>query len=138
MLLLFGLAWAEPPPVDPALRSCAQQRCGDRCIAWTEVCPASVQRSMAEMADADRKRALAASLCGAPPTEPRSPATLEQQLLLGTAVGILCGTEQATDPDACRQDVQHLPDTVVVPAPACGERSPVATTPAAPAPAKTR
>ena len=137
MFLLLGLAWAEPPPIDPALRSCAQQRCGERCIPWNQACPASVQHALTDMAEADRQRALAAALCGAPPAEPKpAAATVDQQILLSTAVGILCSAEQATNPEACRQDAQGLPTPVDVPRPSkCGELPPVqpAAAPGAPA-----
>lgn len=128
MAALF-LAFADAPTAAEAVapsRACEEgQRCGDRCIPWTEPCPDAL-RAAAATIEADRRAAaLQAALCGPRPTEPRPPApTDEEEILLLTAAGLACGV---AGPGACDPDPTPL-QQVVVERPACGE-APLATVP---------
>ncbi len=137
MLALALAADPVPAPIAPAALRAAcpagQQRCVDRCVPWSEPCAANVRESVAEMSRAAQEASLATVVCGPSPVAPTPPpATVDQQILLSAAAGLLCGTEQrGGNPEACQPDPAErdiLAPPPVTATPTCGAAPPPAPT----------
>ncbi len=119
---------APPVPAAVPLRACAEgQRCGDRCIPWTEICADAVRESVATMEREAHQALLSAQVCGPAPAQPLpKPPTVESQILLSTAAGILCGASGQLGDCVAEPDPHAVPPPVgTPPGPTC-QQSPVA------------